>query len=167
MKKLFALVIVVLFFFTSSASHDASAASKKKGKGGVTEEQLTQIVADIQRLRKKIYAHGLFSPQDNQTLISIKMTLDDVMLTAPDPTFAPLYFNLGIICEQRMLKDDAVECFQTILENFGDTALGPKARNELTKMGVTIKAPGMPGDAAGGATPVEDMQYKNEVQYLL
>lgn len=152
MKKLFALVIIVLFFFTSSASHDVCAASKKKGKGGVTEEQLTQITTDIQRLRKKIYAHGLFSPADNQTLIAMKMTLDDVMLTAPDPTFAPLYYNLGLIYEQRQMKDDAVECFQTILENFGDTALGPKARNELTKMGVTIKTPAMPGDAAGGAS---------------
>ena len=151
MKKLFALVIIVLFFLTSSASHDACASSKKKGKGGVSEEQLTQITTDIQRLRKKIYAHGLFSPQDNEALISMKMSLDDAMLTAPDPTFAPLYFNLGIIYEQRKMQDDAVECFQTILENFGDTALGPKARNELTKMGVTIKAPAMPGDAAGGA----------------
>lgn len=154
MKKLFALVIIVIFFFTSSASHDASAASKKKGKGGITEEQMTQITTDIQRLRKKIYAHGLFSPQDNETLITMKMMLDDVMLTAPDPTFAPLYFNIGLICEQRQMKDDAVECFQTILENFGDTALGPKARNELTKMGVTIKAPAIPGDAAGGASEI-------------
>lgn len=151
MKKLFALVIIVMFFFTSSASHDADAAGKKKSKGGVTEEQITQITTDIQKLRRKIYAHGLFSPQDNELIITMKMTLDDAMLTAPDPMFAPLYFNLGIICEQRQMKDDAVECFQTILENFGDTALGPKARNELTKMGVTIKAPAMPGDAAGGA----------------
>lgn len=145
MKKLFALVILILFLMTSSRSYTTFAASKKKG-GGITEEQITKINADILRLNKKIAAHGLFAPSDNEALVDIKMTLDTVMLSAPDPTFAPIYYNLGVIYEKRKMKDDAIECFQTILENFGDTALGPKARNELTKMGVTIKLPTMPGE---------------------
>jgi len=152
MKKLIGLIILILFLLTSSSSYDVFAASKKKNAGGITEEQATQITNDIQRLTKKIYANGLFSPQDNENLIGIKMSLDSAMLLAPDPTFAPLYYNLGFIYEKREMKDEAVECFQTILENFGDTALGPKARRELEKMGVTIKAPTLPGDAAGGAT---------------
>lgn len=146
MKKLFTLIIIVLFLCTSSASYNADAAPKKKGKSGITTEQLEKITTDIQRLRKKIYAHGLFSPKDNETLIDMKMSLDNEMLNSPDPTYAPLYYNLGIIYEQRQMKDEAVECFQTILENFGDTALGPKARGELTKMGVKINIPTLPGE---------------------
>lgn len=148
MKKLCVLIILVLFLVTSSKSYNNTLAASKKKGGGVTEEQITKINADILRLNKKIAAHGLFAPSDNETLVDIKMMLDTAMLTAPDPTFAPIYYNLGVIYEKRKLKDDAIECFQTILENFGDTALGPKARNELTKMGVTIKLPTMPGEEA-------------------
>lgn len=155
MKKLFALIILVLFFVTSSTSTGVFAAGKKKKGGGITEEQMTSMTTTITRLTKKIYARGLFSPQDTEALVDIKMSLDSAMLMAPDPTFAPLYFNLGVIYEKRKMTDDAVECFQTILENFGDTALGPKARNELTKMGVTIKLPTLPGDSSGEAAPME------------
>ncbi len=144
MKKLFALIILVLFFVTSSTSTGVFAAGKK-----------TSMTTTLTRLTKKIYARGLFSPQDTEALVDIKMSLDSAMLMAPDPTFAPLYYNLGVIYEKRKMTDDAVECFQTILENFGDTALGPKARNELTKMGVTIKLPTLPGDSAGEAAPME------------
>ena len=158
MKKIIGLVILILILvnsyfgvslnLTSSNSANIAAASKKKGGGGITEEQATKIKADTDRLTKKIYANGLFSPSDNETLISIKMSLDSAMLMAPDPSFAPLYYNIGRIYAKRDMKDEAVECFQTILENFGDTALGPKSRIELEKMGVTIKLPTLPGDAA-------------------
>lgn len=157
-KKIIGLVILILVLtnsyfgvflnLTSPNSMDVAAASKKKGGGGITEEQAAQIKADTDRLTKKIYANGLFSPADNEALISMKMSLDSAMLMAPDPSFAPLYYNLGRIYSKRAMKDEAVECFQTILENFGDTALGPKSRLELEKMGVTIKLPTLPGDAA-------------------
>ncbi len=157
-KKLIGFVILILILtntylgvnlkLTSTNSMDGVAASKKKGGGGITEAQATQIKTDTDKLTKKIYANGLFSPADNENLISMKMSLDSAMLMAPDPSFAPLYYNLGRIYAKRGMKDEAVECFQTILENFGDTALGPKSRMELEKMGVTIKLPTLPGDAA-------------------
>jgi len=157
-KKIIGLVILILVLtnsyfgvflkLTTPNSIDVSAASKKKGGGGITEEQALKIKADTDRLTKKIYANGLFSPSDNEVLISSKMSLDSAMLMAPDPTFAPLYYNLGFVYEKRDMKDEAIDCFQTILENFGDTALGPKARRELEKMGVTIKVPTLPTDSA-------------------
>ena len=145
MKKLFTLGILLIFLLNASSSMDVSAAPKKK-KGGITQEQIDAITNDISRLTKKIYAHGLFSPSDNEALISAKMSLDNTMLISPDPTYAPLYYDLGFIYEKREMKDEAIECFQTILENFGDTALGPKSRRELEKMGVTINIPTMPSD---------------------
>lgn len=156
-KKIIGLVILLLVLtnsyfgvflkLTTPNSFDVSAASKKKGGGGITEEQALKIKADTDRLTRKIYANGLFSPADNEALISSKMALDSAMLVAPDPTFAPLYYNLGFVYTKRAMKEEAIDCFQTILENFGDTALGPKARRELEKMGVTIKAPTMPTDS--------------------
>ena len=103
MKKLFALGILLVFLLNSSSSIDVSAAPKKK-KAGISQEQLDNITSDISRLTKKIYAHGLFSPADNETLISSKMTLDSTMLIAPDPSYAPLYYDLGFIYLIKFLR---------------------------------------------------------------
>ena len=44
------------------------------------------------------------------------------------------------------MKDESVECFQTILENFGTTALAPKAMAQLKLMGVAVSTIGTPQD---------------------
>ena len=49
--------------------------------------------------------------------------------------------KLGNIFRLRGVEKDAISCYQTILENFSDTAYGPKARDILTEMGVEIKIP--------------------------
>ena len=38
-------------------------------------------------------------------------------------------------------EKEAIVCYQTILENFGDTALAPKALKELNQLGVKVNAP--------------------------
>ena len=48
---------------------------------------------------------------------------------------------LGNIYRMRGNEKDAIVCYQTILENFYDTAYGPKAKDILTQMGVEIKVP--------------------------
>lgn len=135
-----ALVGTLLSFQTVDA--------KKSKKGGITEEQLTTMSTTLDTLTKKMYGHGLFSPEDNENLMDIKIKLDGQMLVAPDPALAPLYYRIGVLLKSRGMKDDAVECFQTILENFADTALAPKADAQLKVMGVTIALPGKPGAAA-------------------
>jgi outer membrane protein assembly factor BamD (BamD/ComL family) len=64
-----------------------------------------------------------------------------------NPDFPALYYRVGYIYEQREYKDDAIECFKTILENFPDSPYTAKATNELKKMGVKIENP-----AAGTTT---------------
>ena len=59
----------------------------------------------------------------------------------PETSFAPIYFKIGNIFRLRGNEKDAIVCYQTILENFSDTAYGPKARDLLTEMGVEIKIP--------------------------
>ena len=51
------------------------------------------------------------------------------------------------------MKDESVESFQTILENFADTALAPKAAAQLKSMGVEVKAPAAPGATAAAGGP--------------
>ena len=38
-------------------------------------------------------------------------------------------------------EKDAIVCYQTILENFSETAYGPKSRDILAEMGIEVKLP--------------------------
>ena len=96
---------------------------------------------NIDKLTEKIYGRALLSPQDNETLIGIKIKLDNQMLVATSTELAPLYYKAGNIYKLRDMKPEAIECYQTILENFSDTALAPKARAALESMGVKVAAP--------------------------
>ena len=92
-------------------------------------------------LTKKIYARALLSPQDNETLIGIKIQLDNQMLVATATELAPLYYKAGNVYKLRNMKPEAIDCYQTILENFSDTALAPKARAALAELGIEVTAP--------------------------
>jgi hypothetical protein len=130
--------LIVISCILISTGADSSFAKGGKSKG-ISKQEMTQIITDVDELIKKVYSRALFSPSDNSKLIEIKMKLDMAMLAGVNPEFAPLYYKTGIIYRARELKDESIECFQTILENFGDTALAPKARKELQKMGITVK----------------------------
>lgn len=149
MKKLFVLFLMIALTGLIFGFESADAA--KKAKGGISEEDMTKMSTTVDTLTKKMYANGLFSPEDNENLIDIKIKLDNQMLIAPDASLAPLYYRIGILYKSREMKDESIECFQTILENFADTALAPKAAAQLKTMGVEVKAPGAPG--APGAAP--------------
>jgi len=136
--------ILIVFFvlaLVGAAFNLNSAEAKKSKKGGISEEEMTTMSTTVDSLTKKMYANGLFSPQDNENLIDIKIKLDNQMLIAPDPSLAPLYYKVAVLYKSREMKDEAVDCFQTVLENFADTALAPKAAAQLKAMGVAVKLP--------------------------
>jgi len=137
MKKIF-IWIVASFLVLTAISLDVSAA-KKAGK--ISKEEVQQMSDDIDNLTKKIYGRALLSPQDNEALIGIKIKLDNSMLVATASELAPLYYKVGNVYKLRGMNPEAIECYQTILENFSDTALAPKARAALGELGVTIEAP--------------------------
>ena len=145
MKNLFAKLLIcflaVSMIFASSAlfSTSADAAGKKKSKGGLSQEQLDTMSKDLNTLTKKIYANSLFSPKDNETMINIKLDLDNSLLQSAVPEYAPLYYMEANLLKKRGYKNEAIECYQTIMENYGDTAFAPKAKQELLKMGVKIE----------------------------
>ncbi len=137
MKK-FLICLLAGFFVISAVCLDVSAA-KKAGK--LSKEVVQQMSDDIDNLTKKIYARALLSPKDNETLIGIKIQLDNQMLVATATELAPLYYKAGNVYKLREMKPEAIDCYQTILENFSDTALAPKARAALEELGVTVTAP--------------------------
>jgi len=123
-------------------------ASAKKGKKKLTDDEITAITATVDKLTKKVYAAGLFSPEDNDKLIDTKIKVDGAYESSPTSLdFPQLYYKLGYIYKQREYKDEAVECYTTILENFADSPYALRAGNELKKMGVKIQSP---GDASAG-----------------
>ncbi len=143
MKKII-LSILAGFFLLSAISLDVSAA-KKSSK--LSKEAIGEMSESIDKLTQKIYGRALLSPQDNETLIGIKIKLDNQMLVSPSTELAPLYFKAGNIYRLRDMKPEAIECYQTVLENFSDTALAPKARTALEAMGVTVEMPKTADDA--------------------
>lgn len=148
-KKLLVLLLagaLVAFIFNME-----SVEAKKSSKAGaLSDADMTAMSTTVDTLTKKMYGNGLFSPQDNENLIDIKIKLDNQMLVSPDVTLAPLYYKTAVLFKSREMKDESVECFQTVLENFADTALAPKAAAQLKSMGVEVKAPAKQGADAGG-----------------
>lgn len=139
LKKLLVLFlagILIAFAFSFDAVQ-----AKKSSKKGLSADDVTTMTATVNNLTKKMYANSLFSPEDNENLIDIKLKLDDQMLVSPDPSLAPLYYKVAVLYKSRDMKDESVDCFQTILENFSDTALAPKAAAQLKAMGVAFVAP--------------------------
>lgn len=147
MKRII-LASVVVFLLISAISIDVSAA-KKSAK--LSKEEISEMSDTIDTLTQKIYGRSLLSPQDNEKLIYIKIRLDNQMLMAANPSLAPLYFKAGNIYKLRDMKPEAIECYQTILENFSDTALAPKAKAALEQMGVEVSAPAAANEEGGEA----------------
>lgn len=139
MKK-FLITLLSGVLLISAVCLDASAAKKSSGSK-VSKELVQQMSDDIDRITKKIYARALLSPQDNETLIGIKIQLDNQMLIGSATELAPLYYKAANVYKLRGLKTEAIECYQTVLENFGDTALAPKSRAALEELGITVTAP--------------------------
>ena len=137
MKKIISTLLTI-FLLITAISLDVSAA-KKSSK--LSKEDIANMSDTIDHLTQKIYGHSLLSPQDNEELIGIKIKLDNQMLMAVNPSLAPLYYKAGNIYKLRDMKAEAIECYQTILENFSETALAPKARTALEQMGVEITTP--------------------------
>ena len=119
----------------------ADAAKKNVKKKGVSQEVLTDLTTKVNTLTQKTYERELYTPEDSKALITLKLQLDEQMDNLPEAAFAPLYFKIGNIYRLRGEEKDAIVCYQTILENFSDTAYGPKAKDILTQMGVEIKLP--------------------------
>ncbi len=146
MKHFFTILVPVIVVFAlilnqvlpADAAKGAGKTAKKKG---VSQEIITEITTKVDDLTKKIYERELYTPEDSKNLVSLKLQLDEQMDILSEASFAPLYFKIGNIYRLRGQEKEAINCYQTILENFSDTAYGPKARDILTEMGVEIKIP--------------------------
>lgn len=141
MKKTIVLLLIGLIIFALAAKDSMAARRSRKGPAAISQEEMTAMSGTIDVLTKKVYSASLFSPAENAKMIDIKIKLDNQMLMGPDVALAPLYFKAGNLYKAREYKTEAIECYQTILENFPDTALAPKAVKALTGMGVKVVDP--------------------------
>ena len=142
--KQFLSILVLFLLITGLVLNQvlpADAAKKSSKKKGLSPEAITEITEKTDNLVKKIYERELYTPQDANTLISIKLQLDEQMDVLPEASFAPIYFKIGNIFRLRGSEKDAIICYQTILENFSQTVYAPKSREILESMGVEIKLP--------------------------
>ena len=115
-----------------------SVSAKKTSAVKMAPETIESMQTQVDSLTKKIYGRALLSPEDNSELMGIKIKLDNQMLLEPDPALAPLYYKVGCMYKKREMTDESIECFQTVLENFGTTALAPKSYQALKDMGVDV-----------------------------
>ena len=136
LKKFLAGICVFVFFIALVGFNAVSA--KKSSVVKMPPETIESMANQVDALTRKVYGHALLSPEDNSNLVGIKIKLDNQMLKEPDPELAPLYYKVGCMYKMRDMKHQATECYQTILENFGDTALAPKAYQALKDMGVDV-----------------------------
>ena len=143
MKQTLSVVIPLMLIIALIVNQalPADAAKKNVKKKGVSQEVLTEYTESVDYLTKKIYEREFYTPEDSKNLIALKLKLDEQMDILPEAAFAPIYFKLGNIFKMRGNEKDAVVCYQTILENFADTAYGPKSRDILSEMGIEIKLP--------------------------
>lgn len=143
MKKTLSILIPLMLVIALILNQalPADAAKKNVKKKGVSTETITELTAKVNELTQKTYERELYTPEDSKILITLKLQLDEYMDNLPEAAFAPIYFKIGNIYRLRGEEKDAIVCYQTILENFSDTAYGPKARDILTQMGVEIKTP--------------------------
>ena len=140
MKKILLIALSIIAFCVFVFSTPSADAAKKGGKkSSISKEEMQNIVASVDNFTRKVYSNSLFSPKEMQDLVQIKLKLDDQMLVSPDPEYAPLYFKIGNIYKARDSKEDAIDCYQTIMENFPDTIFFPKAKKKLDDLGVVIK----------------------------
>ena len=136
-KKIIAGLILI-FAVVTFMTLDTNVSAKKSSKVKMEPETIEAMANQVDSLTKKVYGGALLSPEDNSNLVGIKIKLDNQMLLEPDPALAPLYYKVGCMYKMRDMTDEAVDCFQTVLENFGNTALGPKSYQALKDMGVHV-----------------------------
>lgn len=142
MRKIITIFCLVVFGVLCLVNHSMPAnAAKKAKKNKVDEAAVTKMNENVDLLTRKYYTRELYSPADSDMLINLKLQLDNLMDTAAEPVYAPIYYKLGNLFKLRGMKNEAISCHKTILENFSDTAYSPKSIEALKAMGVEIELP--------------------------
>lgn len=159
MKKTLVLLLIGFVIFAMASKDSMAAKKSKKTAGAISQEDMVGMSNTIDSLTRKVYANSLFSPSDNSKMIEIKIKLDNQMLVAPDVALAPLYYKAANLYKAREYKQEAIDCYQTILENFPDTALAPKSRQALAALGIKVVDPNAvspEGNATGQAASTDE-----------
>lgn len=120
------IIISVLFIFFLVFLIGFEKANAQKNESG--EKQATQTAINegieeanksISNLTKKIYAISLFSPEDNDELIGLKLNLYNLWTKNPtNRELAKPMLETALILKSREMYDEAIEFLNIIIENF-------------------------------------------------
>ncbi len=156
------IILIAAFIFLQGGCVDSPARSKKKKKKddkptGISEAEVKEINKSISSLTKKVYALGLFSPDDNSKLVELKFKLDDAMEASDSsPVLAKLYYNAGYVYMKREYTDLAIQCFQSVLMHFPRSTYAQRAKFELKNLGVNTETK---EDESKGSASAEKEKY--------
>ena len=133
MKKSILLSVIFLFLLGTFVQNSAYAAPAGSRRANITQAQIQEMSSTLDNFNLKIHTKSLFSPEENEELFNIKLKLDTQMQKKPEASLAPLYYKAGLIFASREYKKESLDCYQTVIENFGSTVYAQKARKELAR----------------------------------
>ena len=132
MKKTLILTILFLIFVCQAGAFAAPTGTRR---ANLTNSQIQTISSTLDNFDLKIHTKSLFSPEENEELFVIKSKLDKQMSKKPEVSLAPLYYKAGKVFRAREYNKEALDCYQTVIENFGNTIYAQKSKKELARMG--------------------------------
>ncbi len=104
------------------------------------EEEIKKIEQDVEDLTKKIYSSSLFSADDINKLIEIKTYLNSIADTnLRNPSYPKLFFEAAFLLNEREFKQDAIQYYKIVTENFPETLYSKRASDELQSLGIGIR----------------------------
>ncbi|MGD9579991.1 MAG: hypothetical protein AB7V50_01340 [Vampirovibrionia bacterium] len=117
------LICGISFTINSNISEImAQKADSSEGKQATqteVNEGIEQAKKTISALTKKIYARMLFSPQDNDKLIELKINLYNLWTQNPtNKALAEPLYSTGQLLIQREMYDEATEILNIVIESF-------------------------------------------------
>jgi hypothetical protein len=122
------ILIIAGFIFTLNSINSIysttyaqanSEADNKQATQSEVNEGITNANKVISELTKKIYAKSLFSPDDNNNLIELKLTLYDLWTKNPtNRELAKPMYETAILLRKRELIEEAKDFLVIVIENF-------------------------------------------------
>ena len=83
---MFGILCIINYAMPADAAKKETKEKKEKQEAPkVDEEQLKNMDQKIDLLTRKFYTRELYSPEDSDNLINLKLKLDTIMNTTPEP----------------------------------------------------------------------------------
>lgn len=136
-KYIIGVLLLITMFMPSIITEVWAQKSEGSSDKQATQTKINEGIEDANKmivgLTKKIYSESLFSPEDNDTLVELKLSLYDLWTkNQTNRALAKPLYETAIILDRRELTDDAIEFLKIVIDNF------PPANEEEEEEGATV-----------------------------